>query len=162
MFSPFLSMEISPDCHDLSSMMDCISAVSSASSFRTHGWISLSSMYLCTFMFFRLSQTWYSFTEGRSSFSLFLPLLSATWTVWLEPLPFEDWRIHWAPQLSSHPSWPRLQFPPWEGQHLPYPFFYHWCTSKISFCSPSGLSLDLILQALAFPGWSLATQTTSF
>jgi len=53
----FQSVGTSPNCHDLSNMMDSDLAASFASSLRTHGWILLDPMDVCTFRFFRWSQT---------------------------------------------------------------------------------------------------------
>ena len=88
---------------------------------QTCGWISLGPVNLCTFGFFRWSQTWSSLTASKSTFSICLPLLSATWAVWLESLPVKTVVKHlsWVTQLSPYPFWPSLQFPSRVGPHPP-------------------------------------------
>ena len=121
MFPLFQLMGTSPDCHDPSNMMDGGLATSCDSSLRTCGWISLGPVNLCTFGFFRWSQTWSSLTASKSTFSICLPLLSATWAVWLESLPVKTVVKHlsWVTQLSPYPFWPSLQFPSRVGPHPP-------------------------------------------
>ena len=86
MLSLLQSLGTSPDCHNLSNMVESGLATLSASSLRTRGCISSGPMDLCTFRFLRQSRTWSSPTVGGSSFSQSPPSPSATWAVWVEHL----------------------------------------------------------------------------
>jgi len=74
----FQSVGTSLDCYNFSNMMDS-GLATSTSSLRTHGYTSSDTMDSCTS----------SPTAGSSSFSLTLPLPSATWAVQPEHLPMK-------------------------------------------------------------------------
>lgn len=69
----------SPDCCNLSNVMNNVLATSSASSFRDLGCVLLDLVELCTSMFLRWSWTWSPPVVGYAQFLWSLPWDSMTW-----------------------------------------------------------------------------------
>lgn len=157
MFPLFQAVEISPDCHNFTNMMDSGLTISSTSFFKRGKCVSPGPMDFSTCMSLRRSQTWSA--VGIFLISQFLPLSVAAWALWLEHFSVKtEGKSNSVPQRSLYSN-PRFFFL-LERAHIFSSLSFIANTLQLLFLLPL-MSPDRFnfIRALGFLTWSQAAWT---